>query len=131
MDTSALRLAATAVVVVALTGACSSAACTSIGAQSGVSVDISGQGRGEPITATVCVEGQCSDTSVKGAEGPIFIANSKVTSEEPTRVTVTVRRQSGAVIVPPRETTVRPTRVQPNGPGCDPTAYVATVSVAP
>jgi len=131
MNSSVFGVAATAVVVVALMGGCSSTACTAIGAESGVSVDISGQGRGEPITATACVEGHCSDTSVQEADGPIFIANSKVTSEEPTRVTVTVRRQSGAVLVPSRETTVTPKRVQPNGPDCDPTAYVATVSVAP
>src|SRR3954449_9627603 len=128
MNSSVIGVAATALVVVALTGGCSRTACTAVGAESGVSVAISGQGRAEPLRVTACVEGHCSDTSAQGADGPIFIANSRVTSERPTRVTVTVRRQSGAVLVPVRETTVTPKRVQPNGPDCDPTAYVATVS---
>jgi len=130
MNSRALGVA-TAVVVLALTGACSSHACTTIGANSGVSVEISGPRRTQPVAVDVCVAGRCSESSVEGPDGPVFVANPNVDSERPTRVTVTVRAQSGAVLVPPTEISMIPTRIQPNGADCEPMAYVGTVSVAP
>jgi hypothetical protein len=118
--------------LVLLTTACEQPrACTEIGASNGVSVSVDGADRTQDLVVEACVDKACSTGTLFASDtGGAFVDLTAVDSTVPVDVTVTVRTQSGRVLVP--ATTVRstPRRVQPNGPGCDPTAYQAAVTVA-
>ena len=117
--------------LVALTTACEQPrACTEIGATNGVSVSVDGADRTQDLVVEVCVDKACSTgTLFANDTGAAFVDLAAVDSTDPVDVTVTVRNPAGQVLVP--VTTVRstPRTVQPNGPGCDPTAYQAAVTV--
>ena len=114
-------------------------ACTEIGATNGVRVTIAGfprafdaQAGNDEISVRACVRGRCGTGAFMGAEeDSAWVDLPAISSTEPVDVTVTARDTAGAVFVP--ETTVRvtPRKVQPNGPGCEPTAFQAQVTVTP
>jgi hypothetical protein len=117
--------------LVVLTTACEQPrACTEIGAANGVSVSVDGADRTQDLVVEVCVEKACNTGTLfaDGNDGA-FVDLSAIDSTDPVDVVVTVRLQTGVLLVP--GTTVRstPRMVQPNGPGCDPTAYQAAVTV--
>lgn len=99
------------------------------GGESGVEVVLAGPGRTGPVAVEVCVAAVCTSASVAGTEGPVFVPNPEIDSDDPTEVMVTVRRQDGTVLVPATRATVVPERNQPNGPGCEPTVHAGTVTV--
>ena len=106
-------------------------ACTEIGASNGVNVSVDGADRTQDLAVEACVATACSTgTLFAGDTGGAFVDLVAISSTDPVDITVTVRTQAGVTVVP--ATTVRstPTKVQPNGPGCDPTAYQAAVTVA-
>jgi hypothetical protein len=117
--------------LVLLTTACEQPrACTEIGATNGVSVSVDGADRTQDLVVEACVDRACSTGTLFASDtGGAFVDLAVVASTDPVDVTVTVSTQSGQVLVP--ATTVRsiPRTVQPNGPGCDPTAYQAAVTV--
>ncbi len=118
--------------LVVLTTACEQPrACTEIGATNGVSVSVDGADRTQDLVVQACVENTCSTGTLFSSDtAGAFVDLAAIDSTDPVDVTVTVRTQAGQVLVP--ATTVRstPRTVQPNGPGCDPTAYQAAVTVA-
>ncbi|MEO6412404.1 MAG: hypothetical protein ABIO48_07425 [Pedococcus sp.] len=118
--------------LVLLTSACEQPrACTEIGATNGVSVSVDGADRTQDLVVEACVDEACSTGTLFASDtGGAFVDLAAVDSTDPVDVTVTVRTQSGQVLVP--ATTVRstPRTVQPNGPGCDPSAHQAAVTVA-
>ena len=121
------------VLLLATTSACTVAAkaCTEIGASSGVNVTVEGADRSQDLLVEACVGAACATGTLYADIGEgAFVDLPAVASTAPVAVTVTVRSQAGDVLV--RPTTVRstPVRVQPNGPGCDPVAYQAAVTVA-
>jgi hypothetical protein len=128
-----MRLApAVALVAVLATSACTvtGRACTDIGASNGVNVTVQGADQTQDLVAEVCVGADCATgTLFAGGTGGDFVDLPAVHSTSAVDVRVTVRSQSGVVVVP--ATTVRstPRKVQPNGPGCEPTAFQAAVTV--
>lgn len=118
--------------VAALTGctAFTPRGCTAIGADSGVTVTLAGDGWTGPLTIEVCVAENCSSSSAitRTAEA-VFVRNTGLTSTKPTEVVITVRRQDGSLLAPAMRATVRPTEFQPNGPGCEPTVWDAAATV--
>jgi hypothetical protein len=109
--------------------------CTDIGASSGVEVVITGDAAiatsDTRMDVTTCVRGHCPGTArdISPGERPTFFVEAPwVDSDEPIEVQVTV--QEGARIVAgPTTFTIRPDVVQPNGPSCEPTEYVAKVEI--
>jgi hypothetical protein len=117
--------------LVLLTTACEQPrACTEIGASNGVNVSVDGAERTQDLAVQACVDKACSTGTLFASDtGGAFVDLAAIDSTDPVDVTVTVRTLAGQVLVP--ATTVRstPRTVQPNGPGCDPTAYQAAVTV--
>jgi hypothetical protein len=117
--------------LVVLTTACEQpGACTDIGAANGVRVSVDGADRTQDLVVEVCVDKACSTgTLFAGDNEAAFVDLAAIDSTDPVDVVVTVRTQTGVLLVP--GTTVRsaPRMVRPNGPGCDPTAYQAAVTV--
>jgi hypothetical protein len=126
------RHAVLVVGLVLLTTACEQPrACTEIGAANGVSVSVVGADRAQDLVVEACVETACSiGTLFADDTGGAFVDLTAIDSTDPVEVTVTVRTQSGQVLVPATKVRSTPRTVQPNGPGCDPTAYQAAVTVA-
>lgn len=113
-------------------------ACTEIGATNGVRVTIAGFPRAfdaragtDEISVRACLGATCGTGAFRGAEEDSAWVDLPAISADPVDVTVTARDSAGSVFVP--ETTVRvtPRKVQPNGPGCEPTAFQAQVTVTP
>ena len=107
-------------------------ACTEIGASNGVNVSAPGLTRTGQLEVEVCVEGQCA-VGPLFVEGPAeaFVELAAVDSVEPRTYRVTVRAPDGTVAVPMQEHVATARRVQPNGEGCPPVAYQASVSLRP
>lgn len=110
--------------------------CTAVGAASGVQVLVTGDAavaeEDTQMDVTTCVRGHCPATSQDLAAGErpnFFVEAPWVDSERPVEVQVTVH-EGRRVVAGPVTLTVTPEVVQPNGPRCDPTEYVATVEVA-
>lgn len=104
--------------------------CTAIGADSGVTVTLAGNGWAGPLTIEVCVAEKCSSSPViTGTAEAVFVRNTALTSSKPTEVVITVRVQDGSLLAPATPSTVRPTELQPNGPHCEPTVWVAAATV--
>lgn len=120
--------AAAVVVVCGLTGCAGN--CTIMGADPGVMVTLSGSGWEAPLTVQACVASACrSLPAVRDTKNAVFIRNAGVASGRPTDVVVTVYAQDGAVAVPATRTRVTPTKLQPNGPDCDPTVWIAALTI--
>jgi hypothetical protein len=108
---------------------CSSISCTTIGASSGVSVATPSLPRSAPLVIEVCVGTTCTtNTSVADVTMPLFVVNDALTSEEPTDLTVAIRSKDGKTLVPATHVVTHPVKHQPNGPDCQPTAYVVAVT---
>jgi len=121
------------VLLLATTSACTVAAkaCTEIGASSGVNVTVRGVDRTQDLLVEVCVGADCATGPLYAdVDGGAFVDLPAVASTAPVAVTVTVRSRAGDVLVRPTTIQSTPARVQPNGPGCDPVAYQAAVTVA-
>ena len=104
--------------------------CTAIGADPGVTVTLAGNGWTVPLTVEVCVTDNCSSSpAVTSTAHAIFIRNTGLTSRKPTDVVITVRAEDGTILAPPTHSIVSPNEFQPNGPGCEPTVWVAAVTV--
>lgn len=131
---NATRLKPTLLVVGALLAletlaGCTSKSCTVIGAPSGVGVTILGLPRSAPLVVEVCVSTTCTTTtSAADSTAPVFVENAAVTSNGPTELTVAIRNQDGKTVVPVTHLVTHPRKHQPNGPDCEPTAYVADVT---
>lgn len=106
-------------------------ACTEIGATNGVKVTVKG-GLGAADArqrfVEACVAGVCGSGLLADGESA-WVDLATVSSTSPVTVTVTVRQDDGSVLVPTATVVVTPSKVQPNGPGCEPTAYQAEVTV--
>lgn len=114
--------------VCGLTGC--AANCTLIGADPGVMVTLSGSGWDTPLTVQACVATTCGELpDVRDTKNAVFIRNTAVSSGRPTDVVVTVHAQDGAVTVPATRTSVTPTKLQPNGPECGPTVWIAALTI--
>ncbi|WP_111765414.1 hypothetical protein [Nakamurella deserti] len=99
--------------------------CTLVGGHTGFFVDVPGfplppvepgvsvAGAGPIIT--VCIAGECRDTTLGGQPGPWIVPDDRLTGE-PAEVTVTV--SSGAGFSTSGTGRVTPARQEPNGPGC-------------
>jgi hypothetical protein len=106
--------------------------CTAIGAESGVTVTLGGNGWTVPLTVEVCVADNCSSSpavTVTSKADAIFIRNTGLTSRKPTDVVITIRAQGGTGLAPATHSVVSPKEFQPNGPHCEPTVWGAAVTV--
>ena len=105
-------------------------ACTEIGASNGVNVTVQGADRAQDLVVEACVDGDCATgTLFAGGTDGAFVDLAAVDSTSPVDVRVTVRSPGGDVIVRPTTVRATPRTVQPNGPGCEPTAFQAAVTV--
>lgn len=109
---------------------CAPTDCSDVGAESGISVTLSGPEVTVGDTVRVCVDNECAEAPIVDTEAPIFVANNKVDSQAEVAVVLSVSSPGKDPIVPPTEYRIRPQRIQPNGPGCDPVAYVGAVSAS-
>ena len=111
-------------------------ACTSAGAESGVVVVVPKPWPTQTVVVTACVGGSCRTDGSAGLDGPlaheglVFVRHPAVTARA-TQATIAVRDGEGQDVVPATMVTVRPSTVTPNGPRCDPTAYVGRATVTP
>lgn len=80
--------------------------------------------------ATVCVNGQACTLEIAESGAPIAVRDSAIATTAPVVVTAAVADKAGRV-GPAVTTTLTPQVLTPNGPTCDPTGYVATVTVTP
>ncbi len=113
-----------------LMSSCAPSDCSDVGAESGISVTLSGPGFSIGDIVRVCVDNECAEASLVDTATPIFVANNKVESEAEVAVVLSVSNLGEDPIVRPTEFRIRPQRIQPNGPGCDPVAYVGAVSAS-
>lgn len=108
-----------------------SGSCTQIGAQSGVIVEIARQLQPAPVSSKVCVQDRCEvvPQPAFGVGGvPAFVLpTSNVSGSDPVRITVAFYDSQSKVIAG-ADTVVSPVKVQPNGEGCGPTAWQATIT---
>jgi hypothetical protein len=100
-----------------------------IGAFSGASVTVTGLDPSTTVQVTVCHLASCATVPGGAERGPAFVGLPELTSTKPVQLRVTVRA-SGDVVVPETTVTATPETYRPNGEGCDPTVYVAHVTVA-
>ena len=101
-------------------------ACTEIGAVSQVTFNFSELPIARSDKVKICVGDTCRNlrrAEVRTRTG--FLMDDSL-SASPALVTLTVRSHSGKLLSAARGT-VRPTKTQPNGPKCPPTAWQATV----
>lgn len=119
-----------AAAVASVTTGCAPSDCSDIGAESGLSVTLSGPEFSIGDIVKVCVANECAEAPVVDTESPTFVANNKVDSQAEVAVVLSVSSPGRDPIVRPTEFRIRPKRLQPNGPGCDPVAYVGAVSTS-
>lgn len=105
--------------------------CRLVGAESGVTVTVAGAPP-QPFTVEVCVADRCSSSpSLQSTTDPVFVQNAGLVSSRPTVIVVTVRASDNTIVIPAQRATVTPQKLQPNGPDCEPTVWVAEVTVTP
>jgi hypothetical protein len=103
--------------------------CTAIGAEPGVTFYLRDVLANRPSRVRVCVEDTCVIRLAEiGRWEMIFVPDSTLTGTEEVEVSVMVFPLSGRALVD--ESTVQTRRYQPNGPGCDPVVFVASVDVS-
>lgn len=111
-----------AVVVAAASLSACGQSCTMIGADSGVTVDL-GSGSSTAMTGVqVCVHDSCTDARAMGPSS-LFAPTQALDSTDPVEVVV---KRAGTELL---RTTATPTKVQPNGASCGPTAYQAKITL--
>ena len=112
-----------ALAMYALAGCSESHACTLIGAVSGVRI----MGGAAGASVRVCLGRDCGSTSLD-ATGSGIVTLSSLQPGRAARLTATY---SGAGSLVVSHVDIRPTKVQPNGPGCEPTVAVAEIALDP
>jgi hypothetical protein len=102
--------------------------CTLIGAYSGVSFELSQvlEDAARPVHGRACVRSSCRSITVKKLGSRIVTVNDPALSWLPVTVRLTMEDQAGNPIFD-GTARVQPHVWQPNGPGCEPTVYVAGV----
>jgi hypothetical protein len=105
--------------------------CTAIGAEPGVTFYLRDVLTDKPVTVGVCVEARCATRRAKiGLWEMIFVRDSTLTGPEEVDVSVTVVRPLSRTTLLDESATIQARRYQPNGPGCDPVVFAASVDVA-
>lgn len=106
--------------------------CTAIGAEPGVMFYLRDILTNRPTTVRVCVEARCATRRAKiGKWEMIFVRDSTLTEPQEIDVSVTVFPALNLTLAQ-AETyrgSVQARRYQPNGPGCDPVVFAASVEV--
>jgi hypothetical protein len=103
--------------------------CTLAGATSGVTFHLDAilKGARSPIQATACVEAKCVPVTISPGNGTLVVVNDpSLTSVRPVAATLTVFAADRQIFN--GSTSVQLHKLQPNGPDCDPTVYVASVT---
>jgi hypothetical protein len=105
--------------------------CTTIGAEPGVTFHLRDVLTNRLATVRVCVEDRCVTRQAKiGLWEMIFVRDSTLTGPEEVDVSVTVVRPLSRTTLLDESATIQARRYQPNGPGCDPVVFAASVDVA-
>lgn len=105
--------------------------CTAIGAEPGVTFYLRDILTDRPVTVRVCVEDRCLTRRAKvGLWEMIFVRDSTLTGPRDVDVAITVVRPLAQVTLVDESGTVQARRYQPNGPGCDPVVFAASVEVS-
>lgn len=114
------------VAAAALSG-CSDQACGAVGALDGVSVTIDQQWRTAGADSVqVCQDGRCNEARLgTDVSVPVFVEYPIRAGEQDVRLRVL----AGGRVLVERTVRVAARTVQPNGPGCEPTAHQADASV--
>lgn len=109
-------------------------ACTEIGASNGAQVTVEGLGAVDElreVIVEVCLEGTCGSRQLQTCcADAVFVDLATIQSTDPVDLAVTVRTDDGTVLIDAPRVPATPRTVQPNGPGCPPTAYQAQVTVS-
>jgi hypothetical protein len=103
--------------------------CTQVAAESGLQVSLPRFGSEAPrVTVTTCVDDRCVTQRGPTADRRLrrMWIGGDLDSTNPVTVRVVVR-DSNQDLVFDGHTTVTPVKHQPNGAGCEPTAYVGAV----
>jgi hypothetical protein len=104
--------------------------CTAIGAEPGITFYLRDVLTDRPATVRVCVEDRCVIRRAKiGLWEMIFVPDSTLTGPREVDVAITVVRPLSRVTLVDESGTVQARRYQPNGPGCDPVVFAASVEV--
>jgi hypothetical protein len=99
-----------------------------IGAQSQVNFDLSNASIVRGDVVRVCIDGRCHTLSRTEVRDKLVNFADASLRTNPVTVTTTVRSDSGPLVTS-AQGTVHAVKRQPNGPGCDPTVWQATVHV--
>ena len=132
---SAARAFVAGLTVLLLAGACSEPlrVCTEIGATNGVQVTVKGLGASDELRQVfveVCLMGTCGIQQLQTCcSDSVFVDLATIRTTDPVDLAVTVRTDSGTVLVGAPRVPTTPRVVQPNGPGCEPTAYQAQATI--
>jgi hypothetical protein len=85
----------------------------------------------KPATVRVCIEDTCVTRQAKiGFWEMIFVPDSTLTGPREVDVSITVVRPPSKMTLVDASGTVQVRRYQPNGPGCDPVVFAASVGVS-
>ena len=130
------RVGATVLAALALAG-CASQACTTIGCQSSVSVDVSavqGLGSSQAGRVKVCVDGNVNCVLVLAPKGQSVVEavfpsgtmpSPSTAMDKPVSISVAVMNPGQTLVDGSVDATF--TRLAPNGESCGPVCYTATV----
>lgn len=107
--------------------------CTQIGAYSGINFNYESVLAGtvaRAATVEACIDGDCTARTIQNRrDSLVFVEDDTLQDDTPVLVTLTVTTETGEVVFDDH-TEVVPAKSQPNGAGCDPTAYQAQVTAA-
>lgn len=108
--------------------------CTQVGAESGVVFEyakVVRDGSRGPLTVRACVESACETRKVGLNQGFYSMVAGREELQtgggEPVKVRLTIHDVRGHAVFA-GETTVTPSKLQPNGPSCPPTAWAGRVN---
>jgi len=105
--------------------------CTAIGAEPGVTFYLRDVLTNRLATVRVCVEDGCVTRQAKiGLWEMIFVPDSTLTEPREVEVSITVVQPLGGMALADESGTVQVRRYQPNGPGCSPVVFAASVEVS-
>jgi hypothetical protein len=104
--------------------------CTAIGAEPGVTFYLRDVLTNRLATVRVCVEDRCVTREAKiGLWEMIFVPVPTLTGPKEVDVSITVDGPFGGIPLVDESGTVQVRRYQPNGAGCDPVVFAASVNV--
>ncbi|HSI99309.1 MAG TPA: hypothetical protein VLA59_02865 [Patescibacteria group bacterium] len=138
-------LFAVAFVFLLFSGGCSPFGCTDAGCESGVQFTLDGLNIDTEYRVTACVDDRCADGTLQvgggadGTDGPlwlgigagadtVFYRLGELPLSGEHRATLAVRTAGGELLVQ-WEGTAEFVRTQPNGPLCEPTCWLAEITV--